>query len=115
VTTAANYSILVAATPDEVRAAATVPVALRYRLADGSPTTVAAFVGDDTMFASVWRVVSARDLVADVDIRPLVGSAGRTRREVATTVAAELVAGQAPVTTDLTTPLPHQRPARVSS
>ena len=29
------------------------PVALRYRLADGSPTTAAAFVGDDTLIASV--------------------------------------------------------------
>ena len=39
------------------------PVGLRYRLADGTPTTVAAFVGADTLFASVRRIVATRGLV----------------------------------------------------
>lgn len=36
------------------------PVAIRYRLAGGEPTTVPAFVGDDTLTASLRRVVAAR-------------------------------------------------------
>ena len=48
------------------------PVRLRYRLADGSPGTAAAFVGDDPLLASLWRVASARHLVAEVDVRPLI-------------------------------------------
>jgi len=42
------------------------PVALRYRLADGSLTTAAAFVGDDTLIASVLRVVATRGLVVEL-------------------------------------------------
>ena len=42
------------------------PVALRYRLADGSLTTAAAFVGDDTLIASVMRVVATRGLVVEL-------------------------------------------------
>ena len=44
---------------------------LRYRLADGTPTTVAAFVGDDTLFASVWRVVATRGLVVELEAEPV--------------------------------------------
>ena len=42
------------------------PVALRYRLADGTVTTAAAFVGDDTLVASVLRVVATRGLVVEL-------------------------------------------------
>ncbi|MFC5956739.1 lysophospholipid acyltransferase family protein [Streptomyces pratens] len=45
------------------------PVRIRYRDASGTPATAPAFVGDDTLFASLWRVVSARGLVAEVGIR----------------------------------------------
>ncbi|MEV5320524.1 lysophospholipid acyltransferase family protein [Streptomyces sp. NPDC052687] len=48
------------------------PVRLRYRLADGSPGTAAAFVGDDSLLASLWRVATARHLIAEVDVRPLI-------------------------------------------
>ncbi|MBN0042873.1 1-acyl-sn-glycerol-3-phosphate acyltransferase [Streptomyces actuosus] len=44
------------------------PVRLRYRLTGGAGSTAAAFVGDDSLPASVWRVVSARGLVADVEV-----------------------------------------------
>jgi 1-acyl-sn-glycerol-3-phosphate acyltransferase len=44
------------------------PVSLRYRFADGTPTTAAAFVGDDPLIASIWRVVATRGLVAEVDL-----------------------------------------------
>ena len=46
------------------------PVALRYRLADGTVTTAAAFVGDDTLIASVLRVVATRGLVAELVVGP---------------------------------------------
>jgi 1-acyl-sn-glycerol-3-phosphate acyltransferase len=47
------------------------PVRIRYRLADGTASTTPAFVGDDSLMASVWRVVTARGLVAEADVRPL--------------------------------------------
>jgi 1-acyl-sn-glycerol-3-phosphate acyltransferase len=45
------------------------PVRIRYRRPDGTPTTVPAFVGEDTLLASVWRVTTNRGLVAEVEIR----------------------------------------------
>ncbi|MEU2339300.1 lysophospholipid acyltransferase family protein [Streptomyces sp. NPDC013172] len=48
------------------------PVRLRYRLAAGGASTVPAYVGQDTLLASLWRVVSTRGLVAEVDVRPLI-------------------------------------------
>ncbi|MFR9799675.1 lysophospholipid acyltransferase family protein [Streptomyces sp. MS06] len=44
------------------------PVSIRYRLADGSAGTAASFVGEDSLFTSVWRVVSARGLVAEASL-----------------------------------------------
>ncbi|MEU1163573.1 lysophospholipid acyltransferase family protein [Streptomyces sp. NPDC090075] len=48
------------------------PVRLQYRLAAGEASTVPAYVGEDTLLASLWRVVTTRGLVAEVDIRPLI-------------------------------------------
>ncbi|MGW4379595.1 lysophospholipid acyltransferase family protein [Kitasatospora sp. NPDC004531] len=45
------------------------PLALRYR-AGGVPTTAPAFVGEDGLLPSLWRVVSARRLVAEVEFLP---------------------------------------------
>ncbi|EGX55029.1 1-acylglycerol-3-phosphate O-acyltransferase [Streptomyces zinciresistens K42] len=48
------------------------PVRLDYRRADGETATAAAFVGDDTLLASVWRVASTRGLTAEVRVaRPI--------------------------------------------
>jgi 1-acyl-sn-glycerol-3-phosphate acyltransferase len=66
------------------------PVALRYRLADGTPTTVAAFVGVDSMLASVWRIAATRGLVVDVHLGPPVETVSRSRRETAAAVAARI-------------------------
>jgi 1-acyl-sn-glycerol-3-phosphate acyltransferase len=44
------------------------PVRIRYRTTGGERSTAPAFVGDDPLLASVWRVVSARGLVAEVDV-----------------------------------------------
>ncbi|MFJ3305140.1 lysophospholipid acyltransferase family protein [Streptomyces sp. NPDC086549] len=48
------------------------PVRLRYRLAGGAASTAPAFVGEDTLLASLWRVASARGLVAEVEVRPVI-------------------------------------------
>ncbi|MFI1832671.1 lysophospholipid acyltransferase family protein [Streptomyces olivaceoviridis] len=48
------------------------PVGLRYRWQDGGPGTTAAFVGEDTLPASLWRVARARGLVAEVEVRPVI-------------------------------------------
>jgi len=74
------------------------PVSLRYRLGDGSLTTAAAFVGEDTMFASVWRVVSARGLVVELEASPLLETNGRSRREAAAEASAWVKGHPAPVT-----------------
>ncbi len=64
------------------------PVSLRYRLGDGTLSTVAAFVGTDTLVASVWRVVSTRGLVVELEANPLVETSGRSRREAAAETSA---------------------------
>lgn len=64
------------------------PVALQYQLADGTPTTVAAFVGTDNMLASAWRIAGTRGLVVDVNLGPPVDTVGRTRRQAAAAVGA---------------------------
>jgi hypothetical protein len=46
-----------------------VPVTLRF-LADGTPTTLAAFLGEDTLLASFRRVVSARGLEVTLSAHP---------------------------------------------
>ncbi|MEU2426806.1 lysophospholipid acyltransferase family protein [Streptomyces sp. NPDC007851] len=56
------------------------PVRLRYRQAAGGASTVPAYVGQDTLLASLWRVVSTRGLVAEVDIRPLIPAGGHPDR-----------------------------------
>ncbi|MEU2307501.1 lysophospholipid acyltransferase family protein [Streptomyces misionensis] len=48
------------------------PVRLRYRLADGGTGTPAAFVGEDTLLASLWRVARTRGLVAEVEVHPVI-------------------------------------------
>ncbi|WP_328499086.1 1-acyl-sn-glycerol-3-phosphate acyltransferase [Streptomyces sp. NBC_00414] len=75
--------------------AAVQPVRLHYRHDGGAVSTAPAFVGSDSLLASVWRVVSARDLVAEVHVRPVLppGSAPDRRAlaraaETATTPSA---------------------------
>ncbi|GAA2544810.1 MULTISPECIES: lysophospholipid acyltransferase family protein [Streptomyces] len=45
------------------------PVRIRYRTARGAPVTAVAFVGDDTLLASLWRVASTRGVIAEVEVR----------------------------------------------
>ncbi|MFJ4782089.1 lysophospholipid acyltransferase family protein [Streptomyces sp. NPDC088794] len=48
------------------------PVRLRYRIEGGSASTAPAFIGQDSLLASVWRVVSTRGLVAEIDVRAVI-------------------------------------------
>jgi 1-acyl-sn-glycerol-3-phosphate acyltransferase len=63
------------------------PLSLRYRLADGTPTTVAAFLGADTLPASLWRVAATRGLVVEVEPAPALPARGATRRDLAAATA----------------------------
>ncbi|MET9034406.1 lysophospholipid acyltransferase family protein [Streptomyces mirabilis] len=60
------------------------PVHIRYRLAGGVASTAPAFVGNDSLLASLWRVASARGLVAEVEVRPTLAPGSHPdRRELA--------------------------------
>ncbi|SDK65969.1 1-acyl-sn-glycerol-3-phosphate acyltransferases [Actinopolyspora mzabensis] len=50
------------------------PVALRYELMSGEPTTVAAFVGEDTLLASLREVLAVRGLVVELIQLPSPGA-----------------------------------------
>ena len=60
------------------------PVALRFRLKDGTRTTAPAFIGDETIIDSVKRTAALRGLVLEVHVRPEIAP-GRAagRRELA--------------------------------
>ncbi|MGD1218936.1 lysophospholipid acyltransferase family protein [Streptomyces krungchingensis] len=50
------------------------PVRVHYRSSGGAESTAAAFVGDDSLLASLWRVATTRGLVAEVEVRPPIAS-----------------------------------------
>jgi 1-acyl-sn-glycerol-3-phosphate acyltransferase len=78
------------------------PVALRYGEAGGALATAPAFVGEDTLLASLGRVLAARGLVVEVTLFPLLAHVpGADRRELAGIA-------QATVSGDL--PRPHEVP-----
>ncbi|WP_405014081.1 lysophospholipid acyltransferase family protein [Kitasatospora sp. NBC_01539] len=80
-----------------VRAGAAVqPVRIGYRLPDGGTATLAAFVGDDGLPASLRRVVAARGLVAEVAfLPPLPAAAYDGRRALARAAQAAVLGGPA--------------------
>ncbi|MFF6803781.1 1-acyl-sn-glycerol-3-phosphate acyltransferase [Streptomyces sp. NPDC012616] len=56
------------------------PVRIGYRDAAGAVSTAAAFVGDDSLLASLWRVASTRGLVAEVEVLPVLAADGHADR-----------------------------------
>ncbi|PPS67774.1 MULTISPECIES: lysophospholipid acyltransferase family protein [Streptomyces] len=56
------------------------PVRLGYRLTDGRATTAPAYVGEDTLLASLWRVTTARGLIAEVEVRDALPPGGSPDR-----------------------------------
>jgi 1-acyl-sn-glycerol-3-phosphate acyltransferase len=59
------------------------PLRLTYRHRDGSPSTVAAFIGDDTLFASIRRLIATRRTMVAVQVESLQLPTG-DRRALAT-------------------------------
>jgi len=59
------------------------PVALRYRLAGGGPTTVASFVGPASLWESLVRVAGVQGLVIEVHLLPLLQDGCASRRSLA--------------------------------
>jgi len=62
------------------------PLALRYRDGTGERSPAPAYVGDDTIVASFWRVCGERRLTVEVMPFARVAAAGRHRRELAAEV-----------------------------
>ena len=61
-----------------------VPIALRYRLADGQDTAAPAFIGDETLLDSVYRTAKTRGLVVEVHVLKAIDSTvARDRKELA--------------------------------
>lgn len=58
------------------------PVAIRYRLANGDFTARAAYLGDETLVASISRTLAVRGLVAEVHALPTIPATGITDRRV---------------------------------
>ncbi|MBO0871748.1 MAG: 1-acyl-sn-glycerol-3-phosphate acyltransferase, partial [Micromonosporaceae bacterium] len=73
-----------------------VPVRLRYRLADGTPTAHPAFIGDETLLQSLGRVLRIRRLRVEVRVGAAIHpDAGASRRALAR-LAGKAVAGEWP-------------------
>ncbi|WP_102142998.1 lysophospholipid acyltransferase family protein [Mycobacterium hubeiense] len=58
------------------------PLRLTYHHRDGRPSTVAAYIGDDTLFASISRLITARRTVVHVRVESL-QLPGDDRRDLA--------------------------------
>ena len=63
------------------------PIALRYRVAGGGPTTWPAFIGDETLIDSVRRVAALRGLVIDVHVLPEIAPGRAADRHELTALA----------------------------
>jgi hypothetical protein len=68
------------------------PVALRYRLLDGWPTTAPAFLGSETLWTSLLRVVRLPGVVCELEVLPLLEPAAGTDRRALAAAAERAVA-----------------------
>jgi 1-acyl-sn-glycerol-3-phosphate acyltransferase len=59
------------------------PIALRYFDRSGAHSDAAGFVGETTFVESVWTIVSARHIVAELQFLPPAPASGHTRRSLA--------------------------------
>ena len=90
------------------------PVRVRYRCAEGGASTAPAYVGDDSLLASVWRVVTARGVVAEVDVRPVIGPADHPDRRALAAAAQSAVIDVAAMVEHATEARGGYRPAQPS-
>ncbi|HPY24213.1 MAG TPA: lysophospholipid acyltransferase family protein [Mycobacterium sp.] len=77
------------------------PLHLRYRYRDGTPSTATAFLGADSLWASLKRVTRTRSTIAEIAVLPLQLPDG-CRRELATRCE-EAVRPRAPLPARLST------------
>jgi 1-acyl-sn-glycerol-3-phosphate acyltransferase len=75
------------------------PVRLHYRIAGGTATTAPAFVGEDTLLASLWRVATARGLVAEVEVRAAIAPGSHSDRRSLARAAQPVTPGSGDVAT----------------
>ncbi|MBB1254435.1 1-acyl-sn-glycerol-3-phosphate acyltransferase [Streptomyces sp. OF3] len=78
--------------------AAVQPVAIRYRQTGRDPAAVAAFVGEDTLGASLRRVLAARGLTAEVEALPPLAPEAAADRAALARRSADLVMTRMSVT-----------------
>ncbi|MFE4450078.1 lysophospholipid acyltransferase family protein [Streptomyces sp. NPDC056796] len=72
------------------------PVRITYRTADEGTAGAAAFVGDDPLAASLWRVVTAAGLTAEIRIlQPVPAGRGHDRRALARTAQSAVASDSA--------------------
>ncbi|MGW4472795.1 lysophospholipid acyltransferase family protein [Nonomuraea sp. NPDC004354] len=84
--------------------ASVTPVAIAYREADGPRTTAPAYVGDDTLAASVLRVLAVRRLVVEVTVLPPVSAADRRELAGLAEAAVASATGRLPLPRHTSTP-----------
>ncbi|MGB0129889.1 MAG: lysophospholipid acyltransferase family protein [Rhodocyclaceae bacterium] len=66
------------------------PVALRYRGADGEPTSRVAYCGELSFIESLWRICSTRGLTVELAALPLLETTGAQRGALAHTCRARI-------------------------
>ena len=93
-----------------------VPVTLRFAQAGAGRTSSAAFIGDDTLLASLGRIVGLRDLTISVSYGATIYPAPGATRRVLARVAATAVGASVPSTgterrITITLPAPRAVPA----
>ena len=72
------------------------PVRIRYLLPGGAASTAPAFVGQDTLPASLWRVVTTRRIIAEVEVMPPLAPGAHTDRRALADAAQLAVTGTGP-------------------
>lgn len=83
------------------------PVRVTFALADGSPTTVAAFIGEESLVTSLRRVITARGLAVTLRAHPPIHPGlGATRRGLAA-VAQAVLQPETPTVHHVTTTTVH--------
>lgn len=85
------------------------PVRIAYRLGDGEFAGAPAFVGDDTLTASLWRIARARDVRAEVRLLPRIPEGRHTDRRALTAAAQRAVLGTRERQRTLLTAVPTQQ------
>ncbi|MFF3749445.1 lysophospholipid acyltransferase family protein [Streptomyces sp. NPDC002018] len=70
------------------------PVRLTYRGPGGEPSGAPAYVGDDSLGASLWRVVTAGGLTAEITVLPVIPAGRHTGRGTLSEAAQTAVASE---------------------